>query len=152
MQICQYQQCFDLKDGSPTFIYTDVLLRHGGKLWRGRLYTRNPGSDCRIDVDNLEQIPDDALFPRTPPGSIVAPPQSSNFFSKKSNILSASSVTGLGRDVLRELAVWELIMKHPHPNIAVYHGCQSINGPRRSLAYILNSTLAPFRKWSILAF
>jgi serine/threonine protein kinase len=129
MQICQHQQCFDLEDGQPKFIYTAVLLRHDGKLWRGRLRTRNPGTDCRMDeVDNLKQIPEDALFPRVPPGSVIPPIQSSSFFLKKTNILSVTLGASLKRDILRELAVCDLIMKHPHPNIAIYHGCQSING------------------------
>ncbi|KAG5931172.1 hypothetical protein E4U60_006393 [Claviceps pazoutovae] len=81
-----------------------------------------------IDLDNLGKIPidTDTVWPRYSARFLRAPsPASKGSYVKKTNLGSYEEFSDL---VLHEIEAYELLRRHPHPNIVEYRGCVVSDG------------------------
>jgi hypothetical protein len=106
------------------FIYTRVIFSQDGKIFSGHSPHKNVGSELQMDdLEDVKHIPEDAYSPLTPPGSTIAPLlPAERYYLKRPDLFSLVVSSGLPSPVLQELAVCELVRRHPHPNIATYYG------------------------------
>jgi serine/threonine protein kinase len=135
MEVVNALQCFERVDGGIKFIYTRVLYLQDGITFCAKSPNRNIGPGiCADDLEDIKPIPPQAYRPILPPGCTVAPDPSDGYI-KQPNLMSFGGVVDLASLVLKELATCEVIRKHPHPNIAIYHGCVVSDGRVTGLCF-----------------
>ncbi|KAI0112502.1 kinase-like domain-containing protein [Nemania sp. FL0031] len=121
MEVHEARQCFKADNGRISFLYTRVIFSRDGKLFSGHSPSESVGTSLHVnDLEDVKHIPEDAYSPATPPHSTIAP---------KWKLVQTAPFS------IQELAVCELIKRHPHPNIATYYGCQSTKGRVTGLCF-----------------
>ncbi|KAM0345804.1 hypothetical protein ACHAPU_006157 [Fusarium lateritium] len=84
-------------------------------------------------------IPGGHMWPRFRSSLTAAPEGILQYCHVKQGAVGGYNIKGKGRDikdlVLSEATVCELLMKHPHPNIAKYWGCDVVDGRIRGLCF-----------------
>lgn len=123
MEILNSAQRFVLQDGSLKFSYTHVLLRLGRVIYSGQSHARRNGNDFSMDdITNLQPIPYESYMPPLPPDCTVVA-DAKDYYIKSPNLMSFDPGADLTIFILQELEVGEALRRHPHPNLAAYHGC-----------------------------
>ena len=78
-------------------------------------------------LKSLEPVPVECIHPQFPEGFTIAPTFNKSLHYLKAPLSTYNDCrpanTFVATYVLNEASVLELLMKHPHPNIARYYGC-----------------------------
>lgn len=128
MEVSCARQCFVMVNGSIEFVYTRVLFNQDGVEYFAKSLSRNPGLKVAAEtLKDIQPIPPEAYRPLLPPASTIAL-EPSDYYIKQPNLMAFDGGLSLASIVLQELATCEVIRKHPHPNIAIYHGCVTSDG------------------------
>ncbi|KAK0390745.1 hypothetical protein NLU13_0248 [Sarocladium strictum] len=87
----------------------------------------------------LIKIPNDLIFPPYEEGLTIAPnPLPHNVYIKSPRLIDfgdSEASSNVGRHLLHEAKMCELLRNHPHPNIAQYHGCIVRDGVIKGLVF-----------------
>ncbi|CAF9942571.1 MAG: hypothetical protein ALECFALPRED_009821 [Alectoria fallacina] len=123
------------------FSYTSILLHDGEKFYKARSSQRTTILK-RIDTSRLEikstPIPVGDYRPLFSDELMTAPNLMSQDCWEKLPDLScydSRDPTRLEEFMLREARIVEMLMGHPHPNVARYHGCVVREGHIASLCF-----------------
>ena len=123
------------------FSHTSVLLQDGDKFYQARTSQRTTIA-ASVDTSKLviepTPIPADHYCPAFSDDLTIALDLTpADCWEKHPKLSSYNSraPTALGELVLREARIGEILIKHPHPNVAVYHGCIVRGGRITSLCF-----------------
>lgn len=128
---------YEDSDGGFQFAGTLVLYRLNGLLYHGRLNGRYtaPSDINAEDIMNAKRIPTSAYNPKFSIQFTLAPETLlGSCYIKKPQLISYARISEgpqpnlIAEDVLKEARVCEILVQHPHPNIATYLGCQVSDG------------------------
>jgi serine/threonine protein kinase len=126
------RQFFVTSSDSPEsikFKHSVILFQHNGDTYRGIFYDQNPFTSNRIaELEDVQLIPPDAHQPRLPDGVTVVPGDADGLYVKRPNIFNYTKGRGFADAILREIGVCEILLHHPHCNMAEYKGCLVSNG------------------------
>lgn len=136
MELLRTAQTFVLVDGEPKFSHTHILFRSNNTIYSGQSPKRGNQQDfSRLDdLDNVQAIPTEAYMPLLPPGYTVVADATDSYI-KKPNLMSFETGIDLNRFILLEADVGEALRRHPHPNLAEYHGCTTSEGRISGLCF-----------------
>ena len=117
-----------------------VLYRLGGAFYKGWSHVRYRSKEevKFADIFDSVLIPEAHLSCAFPEHYTRAPdPLPPNCYVKEASLLGYDSTkpTALGDAILMEATIYEKLMRHPHPNISKYHGCQVKNGRITGLCF-----------------
>lgn len=135
MEVLNSHECFTPVDGGIEFIYTQVIFRQDGITYCAK--SANRRVDATVSADSLkdiEPIHSTAYQPFLPSGCTIVL-DSSDCYIKQPNLTSFQGGLTLANRVLQDLSTCEVIRKHPHPNIAKYHGCMASDGRVTGLCF-----------------
>ena len=132
VQIVEHVEQWAERDGDFVFDKTKIIIRQGDSVFMAttdKMESRLKG----LVVEGLERIriPVEHFCPQFKEGLTPAPaPLPGEIYVKKARLISwdpedSGSIAAL---VLHEAEVCEILRKHPHPNLAQYHGCLVDNG------------------------
>jgi serine/threonine protein kinase len=140
LEIIRTAERFSKIDGVFAYRYVTVLFRLGTDFYTG-------SSDMRyrskVEV-KLEEVYDRVLIPDAhltapfPPNFTLAPdpiPQDCYLQKPCRLYYNPAKPTELGDELLEEATIHENLMRHPHPNIAKYYGCQVKDGRITGLCF-----------------
>ncbi|KAL3428265.1 serine/threonine-protein kinase [Phlyctema vagabunda] len=128
MEVCQQNEAFVEEDGDLVFSHTKVILREGSQ-YHYAITNRRYRSTSEVDLRELDLVPIPAsqIWPPCPKHLTRAPePLPRDCYVKRPNLLYYSyteASTELGRLLLHEAEVCEILQSNPHPAIAQYLGC-----------------------------
>ncbi|KAG6092721.1 hypothetical protein E4U30_005092 [Claviceps sp. LM220 group G6] len=130
MEVLKYTTFWVEKDGEDKFDFTKIIIRGPNRDFYYAISQDRFGDSSEINLDNLDKIPihTDSIWPR----------YSDRFLRASSPVPEDSKETNLffyvecleGKEemshsdlVLHEIEAYELLRRHPHPNIVEYRGC-----------------------------
>ena len=127
MHVEEQGEQWDEVEGDLEFRYTIIILREGDDYFLARYNSRMMPSD-QVNLDALEMrpIPTAHLWPTYSNDLTPAPdPLPLDCYIKRPSMIqySEDATSGIPNLFLAEARTCELLSKHPHPNIARYHGC-----------------------------
>lgn len=137
-EILEINEAFETINGSFGFAGTLVVYRMNCQLYHGMLRARYYPSTVvnPEDLTDVNQIPSSAYSPLYSTDLTRAhDPLPKDIHVKRPRLNSYDRISQspqpntIAESLLAEAKVCELLMQHPHPNIAIYHGCQ-VSGDR----------------------
>jgi Protein kinase domain len=137
LHVLEMNEAFEEVDGRFSFSGTLIVYQANTELHHAFLEARCSSlSDVTAEsLTNDIRIPVEAYNPLFPSELTRAPdPLPINSFIKKPQLISydriclGSQPTLIAESLLEEATVCELLIKHRHPNIAAYFGCQVSDG------------------------
>ncbi|TLS20426.1 uncharacterized protein PpBr36_11372 [Pyricularia pennisetigena] len=122
MRILQTNQAYSLVGEKVVFSHSNVLFADEDDTFLAQFPQHTvPAEISRSFLHNITLIRKASYRP-APPATATILPTPGDFYVKRPDLMAAGSVD-LASLVLRELNVCETLKKHPHPNVATYHGC-----------------------------
>lgn len=133
LKVVYRSEYFGKGDEPVAFQYTRVLFQHEGE---DELYQGLSKKRYQIDADVEEHdfyetflIPKENLNPDFRSGFTNAShleDEPGQWYTKRPNLsqYNPQEPDQLKNQILEEVGICEYLKKHPHPNIAVYHGCE----------------------------
>jgi serine/threonine protein kinase len=137
LELLESRETYEDSNEGFQFAGTLMVYQLNGFLYHAMLKGRysSPSSLNAEDLMNVKQIPASAYNPKFSVGFTAAPEMVPNgCYVKKPRLISYDLISegprpnSIAEDVLKEVRVYELLMMHPHPNIATYLGCQVSGG------------------------
>jgi serine/threonine protein kinase len=120
-------------DGSHTFsrsVFAITTVDH--RAFFGQAPIRKLKLAGKDITDHLKRVPDEETYPEVPARGIMVFSEDAHesvdsaFFVKGPKVGSYDQFQGTGllpQLLLREVEIFEVLKRHPHPNIVGYHGC-----------------------------
>lgn len=145
LEVLEMNEIFEESDGLYQFAGTFIVYRAESNLYHAVLKARysSPANINPEDLSNIVQIPVSAYNPRYSSELSRAPdPLPEDCFVKKPRLTSYDRVykgpqpNAIAESVLAEARICELLMRHPHPNIATYLGCHVSSGRITGLCFV----------------
>ncbi|KAF9893183.1 hypothetical protein FE257_011606 [Aspergillus nanangensis] len=135
MEVISCNESFGGRDDPVAFEHTRVIFQRNGQTYQGlskRRY-KSKSDVTELDLYNKCRIPIERLEPTFEP-QFTTMDHDSNIderFIKRQRLSSYNPQypDQMKLETLDEVRTCEFLRKHPHPNIAVYHGCE-VNGDR----------------------
>jgi serine/threonine protein kinase len=131
LDILEMNETFEDINGSFGFAVTLVVYRMNGELYHGVLKARYYPSTIvsPADLTNIIQIPSAYSPLYTTELTRAQEPSTKDTHVKLPRLNSYDRIykshpNAIAESLLTEAKVCELLLPHPHPNIAIYHGCQ----------------------------
>ncbi|KAI6262869.1 hypothetical protein MCOR34_011955 [Pyricularia oryzae] len=122
MRILQTNQAYSLVGEKVVFSHSNVFFADEDDTFLAQFPQQTvPAEISRSFLHNITLIRKASYRP-APPATATILPTPGDFYVKRPDLMAAGSVD-LASLVLRELNVCETLKKHPHPNVATYHGC-----------------------------
>ncbi|KAJ5162923.1 uncharacterized protein N7500_004753 [Penicillium coprophilum] len=137
LELLESRETYEDSNEGFQFRGTLMVYQLNGFLYHAMLKGRysSPSSLNAEDLMNVKQIPASAYNPRYSVEFTAAPEMLPNScYVKKPRLISYDLISegprpnSIAEDVLKEARVYELLMRHPHHNIATYLGCQVSSG------------------------
>ncbi|KAG6297780.1 hypothetical protein E4U45_005396 [Claviceps purpurea] len=132
MEIYQSANFLVEKDGELEFGFTKIIIRGPNRDFYYAITEDRVPRPITIDLDKLNKIPidTDTIWPRYSARFLRAPsPVPQDSYVKETNLCSyvecpeGMEEKPLSDLVLHEIEAYELLRRHPHPNIVQYRGC-----------------------------
>ncbi|KAG5954143.1 hypothetical protein E4U56_008072, partial [Claviceps arundinis] len=134
MEVYQSFDIFVEKDGDVEFRFTKIIIRGPNRDFYYAITEDRVRIPITIDLDKLNKIPidTDTIWPRYSARLLQAPsPVPQDSYLKETDLYSyeecpkgmEAQETPLSDLVLHEIEAYELLRRHPHPNIVEYRGC-----------------------------
>lgn len=115
-----------------TFILVD---KNNCAAWIGSLEIPKKQVTVEQAMESLRRIPDNAIYPNIVPDIPLFPPTectvSKDTWLKRPNIAAYTQNAGtdiIAQEFMDEIKIYQLIQKHPHPNLVEMKGCWEVNG------------------------
>ncbi|KAG6203173.1 hypothetical protein E4U35_004584 [Claviceps purpurea] len=137
MEVLKFSEFFVEKDGEDEFGFTKIIIRGPNREFYYAISQDRFFKSSEIDLDNLNKIPIDmnTVWPRYSARLLRAPsPVPQGSYVKETNLGSHEECPDgmeelpLSDLVLHEIEAYELLRRHPHPNIVEYRGCVVSDG------------------------
>lgn len=127
MEIVQKNEAFKRSDGRMKFSYSQIFVRQDGVLYSGKWMDRFDLPKTLGDLREIERIPTEDRGPeiKTTWSSVYV----------KTPSLLAYTDRNLEKQIAREIDTCEILRKNPHPNIAIYYGCEETRGRVSGLCF-----------------
>lgn len=123
----QQNESFKRIDGRMKYSYTQIFAKQDGKLYSRKWTDRFSSPKALEDLQEIQFIQTENRGPeRKPNWSAV--------YVKTPSLLSYAD-RNLEKQITREVDIYEILRKHPHPNIVTYYGCQLSNGRVSGLCF-----------------
>lgn len=121
-------EVFIEKDGDLEFAHTKVILRENNRFFYATTRQRfSPLSIFKFQPLDLTEIPTDKIWPEIGPDFTTAPnPLPPHCHIKQPSLIDYGDTAASldpGALLLQEAKIFEILKKHPHPNIAHFYGC-----------------------------
>ncbi|EHA28287.1 hypothetical protein ASPNIDRAFT_43403 [Aspergillus niger ATCC 1015] len=127
MEVVQKNETFKKIDGKMKFSYVEVFVRQDGILYSGKWTDRFQSPKTLEDLDEVKQI-------QTADRGPEVKASWSAVYVKTPSLLAY--VNGdLEKQITREVETCEILLRHPHPNIATYYGYMETNGRVSGLCF-----------------
>ncbi|KAG6310199.1 hypothetical protein E4U44_005810 [Claviceps purpurea] len=132
MEVYQSANFLVEKDGELEFGFTKIIIRGPNRDFYYAITEDRVPRPITIDLDKLNKIPidTDTIWPRYSARFLRAPsPVPQDSYVKETNLCSyvecpeGMEEKPLSDLVLHEIEAYELLRRHPHPNIVQYRGC-----------------------------
>ncbi|KAG5990454.1 hypothetical protein E4U52_004564 [Claviceps spartinae] len=134
MEIYKSAEVFDFKNDDAEFVHTKLIIRGPNRDFYYAITEDRSLRSSTLDLDSLDKtsINIDNVWPRYLARFLQAPsPVPQDFYIKEADFFVPGEYPELlppGGLVLHEIAAYELLRQHPHPNISQYHGCVVSDG------------------------
>ncbi|KAG6252473.1 hypothetical protein E4U24_000336 [Claviceps purpurea] len=137
MEVLKYTKFWVEKDGEDEFGFTKIIIRGPNREFYYAISQDRFRNSSEINPDNLNKIPidTDTVWPRYSARLLRAPsPVPQDSYIKETNLCSYEECPEgmeempLSDLVLHEIEAYELLRRHPHPNIVEYRGCVVSDG------------------------
>ncbi|KAG6098591.1 hypothetical protein E4U30_007790 [Claviceps sp. LM220 group G6] len=139
MEVYQSANFVVEKDGELEFGFTKIIIRGPNQDFYYAISEERVRRPITIDLDKLNKIPidTDTIWPRYSARFLRAPsPVPQDSYVKETNLCSyqkcpegmEAQKRPLSDLVLHEIEAYELLRRHPHPNIVEYRGCVVSDG------------------------
>ncbi|KAG6110890.1 hypothetical protein E4U13_005176 [Claviceps humidiphila] len=134
MEIYKSAEVFDFKNDEAEFAHTKLIIRGPNQDFYYAITEDRFFRSSTLDLDNLDKtsINVDNVWPRYSARLLQAPsPVPQDSYIKEADFFVPGEYPELlppGGLVLHEIAAYELLRQHPHPNISQYHGCVMSDG------------------------
>jgi serine/threonine protein kinase len=115
MEIIQKNEAFKRIDGKMRFSYVQIFAQQDGILYSGKWPNRQESPNTLEELQELKPVPTEDRGPE------IKTAWSAVFIKTPS--LLAYVDGNLEKRISREVETCETLRKNPHPNIAVYYGC-----------------------------
>ncbi|KAJ8123343.1 hypothetical protein ONZ43_g684 [Nemania bipapillata] len=143
MEIIQASEAFVQGEGDLVFDHKKFILRRtrDNQYFYSRTLKRI-SSPSATDLEELEliEIPTDHIWPIFKAGlTAAAQPLPSKTYIKRPSLIDYGDTPAsykLSDQILNEAEVCEILMEHPHPNIAHYLGCIVEDGRITGLCFV----------------
>ncbi|KAG6104175.1 hypothetical protein E4U13_000178 [Claviceps humidiphila] len=132
MEVLKYTTFWVEKDGEDEFDFTKIIIRGPDRDFYYAISQDRFGDSSEINLDNLDKIPirTDSIWPRYSDRFLRASsPVPEDSHIKETNLffyvecLEGKEEMPHSDLVLHEIEAYELLRRHPHPNIVEYRGC-----------------------------
>lgn len=121
------QEVFNTSDGQEVFAYTSVAAMIDGNAFAGKINARIDDADDEALLSCLLPVPPSTIFPLYSAELSIASQQATKSqYCKTPSFAYEDTLPGrtfVADCLLSEAHTYELLKANPHPNIAVYHGC-----------------------------
>ncbi|KAG5967567.1 hypothetical protein E4U58_002151 [Claviceps cyperi] len=141
MEIYKSAEVFEFKDGEVKFAHTKLIIRGPNRDFYYAITGDRFFRSSKLDLDSLDKtsIDIDNVWPPYSARLLQAPsPVPQDSYIKEADFFVPGEYPELlppGGLVLHEIAAYELLRQHPHPNIARYHGCVVSDGRITGLCF-----------------
>ncbi|OQD77378.1 hypothetical protein PENANT_c108G10381 [Penicillium antarcticum] len=127
MEIVQKNEAFNRVGGKMKFSYVQIFVQQDGNLYSGKWSNRSDLPKSLEDLQEVERIPTEHRGPemRTTWSAVYV----------KTPSLLAYANGDLEKQIAREVDACEVLRKYPHPNIAIYYGCEETHGRISGLCF-----------------
>ncbi|KAG6072846.1 hypothetical protein E4U15_006738 [Claviceps sp. LM218 group G6] len=132
MEVLKYTTFWVEKDGEDEFDFTKIIIRGPNRDFYYAISQDRFRDSSEINLDNLNKIPidTDSIWPRYSDRFLRASsPVPKDSHIKETNLYfyqecpEGKEEMPLSDLVLHEIEAYELLRRHPHPNIVEYRGC-----------------------------
>ncbi|KAG6085617.1 hypothetical protein E4U15_001204 [Claviceps sp. LM218 group G6] len=147
MEIYKSAEIFDFKNDDAEFVHTKLIIRGPNRDFYYASTEDRFFTSSKLDLDNLDKTPIDIdnVWPRYSARLLRAPlPVPQDSYIKEADFFVPGEYPELlppGGLVLHEIAAYELLRQHPHPNISQYHGCVVSDEERMEVSTPLDKEL-----------
>lgn len=133
MNIVKRWETFKTINGKFQFFRIKFIIDQNGKHYIGYLKHRTYQPDSISQLEDVEEIKTKDRGPEIQPHWTIADLRFSYYLKTPNPDEYLDS--GLEARVEREIEVCEIIKQHPHPHLAVYHGCVVTQGKVSGLLF-----------------
>lgn len=144
VDVLEMNEAFEEVDGLFGFAGTLVVYQADGEVYHAVSKARY-SSPSEVKPEHLKNLVNIPVSAYNPPASSeltrVPDPLPRDCYVKKPRLISydrirrGSRPNDIADSVLAEAKVCELLMRHPHPNVATYLGCQVSDGRITGLCF-----------------
>ncbi|KAI8629103.1 kinase-like domain-containing protein [Xylariaceae sp. FL1651] len=142
LEICENNAAFIWEDDDLKFDHTKVIFKSKNEEYFYAITPDRLNPNREVDLSKLKLIPipmNDVSPPFSASFTQAPEPPSDLHYIKTPSLLPYDGSEEVSRDisaqVLTEIAACEVLMKHPHPNIATYFGCIAKDGRVMGLCF-----------------
>jgi hypothetical protein len=128
LELIAESEAFAEEGDDFVFDYTKLIFRKGRDYFSSRVDQQSPELK-NLDLASLEltRIPTEHFCPKLKEGITQAPQSLPGNYTKRPSLLTWDPLDedpeSIGKLVLQEAQICEILKKHPHPNIVQYFGC-----------------------------
>jgi serine/threonine protein kinase len=135
MKIIKFTESFKKADGKYKFTHLNLILRKDNQLYFAKGLHRQPEL-CLPELYDMQLLQKEDRGPKVQSDWLVlSSDYKHDYYVKTPDLWSYAKHISLEQQILREVEVCEKLRYHPHPNIAFYGGCHSINGRVTGICY-----------------
>ncbi|PWY85857.1 hypothetical protein BO94DRAFT_467555 [Aspergillus sclerotioniger CBS 115572] len=128
MEIIKGNEAFERINDEMKFSYVKYFIQQNGTLYHGKWKNRSQRPMTLSELDDVQEI---QTLDRGPAINNTW----STIYIKQPSLLSYADRCDLSQRIHREVTVCEILRNNPHPNIAVYYGCQETRGRVSGLCF-----------------
>lgn len=145
INVLEANEVFEEKDGCFNFAGTLIVYQVNNEVYHAVLKTHfSSASDVRLELlEKVIRVPKSAFNPPfLPKFTRASEPLPVNSYVKKPQLICYDRICQgpqpnlIADSVLMETEICERLMKHDHPNVATYLGCQVSNGRITGLCFV----------------
>ncbi|RSL41082.1 hypothetical protein CEP53_012974 [Fusarium sp. AF-6] len=133
MQILQRHETFKRIDNRNQFHRVKFTIEQDGNYYIGYLKARRETPSDLSQLQDVQQVQTTGRGPKLQPHWTITLPTNESHVKKPA--IDDFANPKLESQIEHEIQVWEIIKQHPHPALAVYHGCVESEGRVSGLVF-----------------
>lgn len=133
MQILQRHETFKRIDNRNQFHRVKFTIEQDGNYYIGYLKARQENPSDLSQLQDVQQVQTTGRGPKLQPHWTITLPTNESHVKKPA--IDDLVNPKLESQMEHEIQVWEIIKQHPHPALAVYHGCVESEGRASGLVF-----------------
>ncbi|UPL02500.1 hypothetical protein LCI18_013434 [Fusarium solani-melongenae] len=133
IQILQRHETFKRIDDRNQFHRVKFTIEQDGNYYVGYQTARLGNPSHLSQLQDVQQVQTEGRGPELQPHWTITLPTNENHVKKPA--IDEFANPKLEAQIEHEIEVWEVIKQHPHPALAVYHGCVESEGRASGLVF-----------------